>query len=405
MSVLRKYGAGLVLSDRTLSVELFGKRLSRTALTPTSGQVLSFNGTEWEPGNTASSLPSGAAGAVLVFDGGQWKSSAIPSEGLPLVGHSGSSATWSALVAPLIQESSDPWKSAVSVCSTLSHRSDDGFGLVGMGARCEFRVCNDSKQTVAIAAIDGVATDVTASDEFGALDLYAAELGTLTRAAHFTARGVSLAYQGAAPHPSDAALALGWGSRAIVVRDWGDFGWLDVWRVDGLNNFVFGSNNNVNSGGTVLLAPDNGEIALRRNSVNHLVVQSSGAMYVGSMFSPTTLRGSAITIGMTSVVTEFLGGQRRSVVTVSSSWTLDASHDVVFVDASWGAVTLTLPPWQKGRQITIQRVAGSASVVVERAGSDLVRSGGSAVTSITISDDARRVLIARPDAAEWVAAT
>lgn len=109
-------------------------------------------------------------------------------------------------------------------------------------------------------------------------------------------------------------------------------------------------------------------------------------------------------VGASSAVTEYQGGARVPERTVSSNTTLDAQDEVVFVDTTGGAVTLTLPAGAAGRVLAIQRIAGANNVVVQRAGSDTIRAGStSGLTSWTISDDARHGLIFRSANTEWVA--
>lgn len=109
-------------------------------------------------------------------------------------------------------------------------------------------------------------------------------------------------------------------------------------------------------------------------------------------------------IGAASSVTEYQGGARVPERTVSSNTTLDAQDEVVFVDATSAAVTLTLPAGASGRVIAVQRIAGTNNVIVQRAGADTIRAGGTGgLTSWTISDDSRHGLIYRNAATQWVA--
>lgn len=204
---------------------------------------------------------------------------------------------------------------------------------------------------------------------------------------------------------ADAALGLQWSVRSIVVRGSGDASWMDVWRVNGSGEWSFGTSDATDCVGAVLLAPASGaSIALRRGSTDHVVVNSAGALTLGTTSHSTTLRGSALTIGLSTVVAVYQGGARVPETTISSSTTLDASHEFVFVDTTGGAVTLTLPAGASGRVFAIQRIAGANNVVIQRAGADTIReSSTSGLTSWTISDDARHGLIYRSAATEWVA--
>jgi hypothetical protein len=204
--------------------------------------------------------------------------------------------------------------------------------------------------------------------------------------------------------PADAALGLQWAVRSLVVRDAVDSTWLDVWRVDGAGFWVYGTDNGTNSSGTLVLAPSGGELHLKRGATTHVGVASSGALTLGTTSHTTALQGSALTIGLSSVVALYQGGARVPERTVSSSTTLDAQDEVVFVDTTGGAVTLTLPAGAGGRVLAVQRIGGSNNVVVQRAGADTIRQGGTgALTSWTISDDSRHGLVYRSAATEWVA--
>jgi hypothetical protein len=135
-----------------------------------------------------------------------------------------------------------------------------------------------------------------------------------------------------------------------------------------------------------------------------LYVRSGGALVRFARFAP-----GGNTLGVTTSVTQYQGGARvpeRTLTTSSggSSYTLDAQDEVVFVDTTLGVATITLPAGSSGRVLAIQRIAGSNNVVVQRAGSDTIRAGGSgALTSWTISDGARHGLIFRSGGTEWVA--
>jgi hypothetical protein len=135
-----------------------------------------------------------------------------------------------------------------------------------------------------------------------------------------------------------------------------------------------------------------------------LYVRSGGALVRFARFAP-----GGNTLGVTTSVTQYQGGARvpeRTLTTSSggSSYTLDAQDEVVFVDTTLGVATITLPAGASGRVLAIQRIAGSNNVVIQRAGSDTIRAGGSgALTSWTISDGARHGLICRSGGTEWVA--
>lgn len=441
MSVLRKYGAGLALVGRTLMLELFGKRLKSTATAPTDGQVLRYVAADdaWSPGTVSGgSLPAGALGSVLVHDGLAWVSlgvgttgqalrvvsgepkwatlaagdvGAIPTPGAPISGgllyYAGSwqstaagstrqvltstgagAPSWGADVVPLTQRAIDGLGTSVTTCAVIAHDLNAGGGGAGIGARCTIQNRNSGGSLVDTAAIDGVLTTATAGSEVGVLDARVRSGGALARVARFA---------------SDQ-LRLDWAARALTVLAGDGVTELDVWRVDGSNYWCFGTTNASNSGGTLLYAPSSGEVYVYRGATAHWQISSAGATTIGTTSHATTLRGSALTIGLSSVVAQYVGGARVPERTVSANTTLDAQDEVVFVDTTSGAVTLTLPAGASGRVLAIQRIAGGNNVVVQRAGSDTIRAGGSGgLTSWTIVDGARHGLIYRSAATEWVA--
>lgn len=374
----------------------------------TAGQVLvaDADGTFTPGAGGGGSLPAGTNGGVLRYASGAWASTAAGTAGFVLTSNGASAATWGSIVFPLTQRATDTATTAVTTCATATHDLSSGVGAAGIGVRVELRACNGAGDVASLAALDAVAVNVSADAERGVVDvMLAAGLGALTaRSARFWPSGIALGGATAAV-ASDAGVSLAWSSRSIVVRDSGNTSWLDVWRVDGSSRWVFGSSDATNSGGVVLLAPASGaDIALRRGSTDHVAINSTGALTLGTTTHTTTLRGSALTIGLTSVVAVYQGGARVPEATVSTTTTLDASHEVVFVDTTGGAVTLTLPAGASGRVLAIQRVAGANNVVVNRAGGDTIRAtstGG--LTSWTISDDARHGLIYRSGGTEWVA--
>lgn len=442
-SLLRKFGRGLALVGLELRVRLFGKDLKSTTTAPTDGQVLRYVAADdaWSPGTVSGggSLPAGALGSVMVHDGLAWVSlgvgttgqvlrvvsgepkwvtitagdvGAIPSPGTPISGgllyYAGSwqsttagslrqpmlsgggaiAPAWGADVVPLTQRAIDGLGTSVTVCATIAHDLSGGGGGSGIGARCAMQNRNSGGSLVDTAAIDGVLTTATAGAEVGVLDVRVRGGGSLARVARFAAD----------------QLRLDWAARALTLLAGDGVTELDVFRVDGSNYWTFGTTNASNSGGTILYAPASGEVYVYRGATAHWQISSAGATTIGTTAHATTLRGSSLTIGLSSVVAIYQGGARVPETTISSSTTLDASHEVVFVDATAGAVTLTLPAGASGRVLAIQRIAGNNNIVVQRAGSDTIRAGGSgALASWTISDGARHGLIYRSGGTEWVA--
>jgi len=291
-------------------------------------------------------------------------------------------------VLPLTQRAIDGLGTSVTVCATIAHDLAAGGGGAGIGARCELQARNSASALVAAAAVDGVLADATGGAEVGALDVRVRSGGSLASVARFAPTG----------------LRLDWVARAITVL--ASFGGteLDVWRVDGSSRWAFGSTDATNCGGLRLYTPSTADVAVYRGATAHWQVDSSGATTIGTTSHSTSLRGSSLTIGLTTVVAVYQGGARVPERTVSTSTTLDAQDEVVFVDTTSAAVTLTLPAGASGRVLAVQRIAGTNDVVIQRAGSDTIRAGGSgALTSWTIVDGARHGLIFRSGGTEWVA--
>lgn len=94
------------------------------------------------------------------------------------------------------------------------------------------------------------------------------------------------------------------------------------------------------------------------------VTESGGAtLTFGAVPDGQTLRRSGTTIiGYTPTALP------RSVLHVSGSTTLLSSAQIVLVDTSGGAVTLTLPSAASAAEITVKNVAGANSVTLDGAG-------------------------------------
>lgn len=282
----------------------------------------------------------------------------------------------------------DAGTNSTQVAVRFAHTLSSGTAAANIGVRAAWAVANSAGTSVDTASLDAVLTTATSGAEVGVLDIRVRSGGSLARVARFA---------------SDQ-LRLEWGARALTVLAGDGVTELDVWRVDGSNYWTYGTTNAANSGGTVLYAPSSAEFYVIRGSTTHIGINSSGTLTLGTTTTATILRGSALTIGLTSVVALYQGGARVPETTLSSSSTLDASNEVVFVDTTGGAVTLTLPAGASGRVLAVQRIAGSNNVVLQRAGSDTIRANSTgALTSWTINDDARHGLVYRSAATEWVA--
>lgn len=338
-------------------------------------------------GGGGGSLPAGTNGGVLAHASGSWASTGAGTAGQPLLSNGSGAPAYGAQTVPLTQRALDTTTAAPSVCAVLSHELSSGTAAPGIGARCEFRVTNTANDRAPIAAIDAVATVTTADAEVGVLDVWLANgAGALdTRALRVSADTLST-YTGSA--------------------------WVALFaRLSG--EWLYGSTDAANGGNAVLQAPSSGAgLYLRRGSTNHISVNSAGAIVVGTTAHTTALQGTNVTlagttglqIGSAGVVTVYVGGARVPERTLSASTTLDAQDEVVFVDTTAGAVTLTLPAGASGRILSIQRISGSNNVIVQRSDTDTIRAAGSSgLASWTISDGARHGLIYRSGGTEWVA--
>lgn len=205
------------------------------------------------------------------------------------------------------------------------------------------------------------------------------------------------------PIPSDSALALGWTYKSIVVRDGLNSNWLDVWRVDGSSYWTYGTTDTTNSSGTIIYAPSNGQFFVYRGSTSHIGINSAGLLTLGTTTTGTVLRGSSLTVGLTTVVAIYQGGARVPETTISSNTTFDTSNEVVFFNTITSSVTGTLPLGASGRVFAVQKVTGSNNYVISATSPDTIRIAGSGSAGTwTITDTFRHGLIYRSAGSEWV---
>lgn len=402
---------------------------------------------------TSGGLPAGINGGVLAYAGGAWASIAAGTSGQILRSTGGGapawgdltagdvgaiplipSPTWGALfynpgageyqlapanptrevlrsntdgetldfstdVAPLTQRAVDAVSNSVSVCATLAHDLLAGVGANGIGARCLIQNRNSAGTLVDTAALDGVFVDATAGAESGALDVRVRASSLLARVARFSSTG----------------LRLDWAARSITLLSFfgGD---IDVWRVDGSNRWAYGSTDGVNCGGLVLYTPSTADVSIIRGATTHFSVNGSGNLTLGTISHTTAIQGTAVAlagttglqIGYTSVVAVYQGGARvprRTITALSggSTHALDASDEVLHVDTTAGAGTLTLPAPSEGRLIVVQRKRGANNLIVQRNAAETIRTGGANVNSVTFADDARHSFIYDADSGEWSA--
>lgn len=98
-----------------------------------------------------------------------------------------------------------------------------------------------------------------------------------------------------------------------------------------------------------------------------------------------------------------LYGTRRAVVTASvSPYVATTSDDIILVDASGGAKSVTLPAAVTslvGKSYTIINTGGTNNVTANRTGSDAIGSGTSATTGTTAFNT---ITLVCTGAAQWV---
>jgi hypothetical protein len=202
---------------------------------------------------------------------------------------------------------------------------------------------------------------------------------------------------------ADVSIGVGNSYKAITFRNYFNTTWIDVWRVDGSNYWTYGTFNTTDCSGTNILVPANGQFNLNRGGYVHLYIDGSGNTTFGSTVYQSTILGSSLIIGQTSVVSEYRGGAKVPETTISTDTTLGNSNEVVFVDTISAVVTASLPTGASGRAITIQRITGSNDLVIVRGSSDTIRAGGSSgLTELKITDSFRHGLIFRNAGTEWV---
>lgn len=272
-SLLRKFGRGLALVGLELRVRLFGKDLKSTTTAPTDGQVLRYVAADdaWSPGTASGggSLPAGTNGSVLAYAAGAWASTGAGTERQILTSAGVGAPTWGADVLPLTQRAVDGLGTSVTTCAVIAHDLAAGGGGAGIGARCELQARNSASTLVAAAGVDGVLTDATGGAEVGVLDLRVRSGGVLAAQLRVSTDTLST-YTGAAWVP-------------LFARSVGEW--------------VYGSTDSANGGSAVLQSPSSGGgLYLRMGAINHLFVNSAGALVAGNTSYQTTLAGARIVL-------------------------------------------------------------------------------------------------------------
>lgn len=183
-----------------------------------------------------------------------------------------------------------------------------------------------------------------------------------------------LSYSGVAALPANSALGVGWTDHAIVLRNGANSAWLDVFRLSGANEMVFGSTDGTSSGGTIVACPYNASGTnttggFRVNGFDRIRVLDGGTAVIGHINSPPS---------------RLDGGLRKQVhVIADADTTVDDTHNILAYTGLTTTRTVTLPTaaaLQKGRVITVKDADGSASGANKI---NVVVSGGATIEGAT----------------------
>jgi len=135
----------------------------------------------------------------------------------------------------------------------------------------------------------------------------------------------------------------------------------------------------------------------REGDVTASSVTVTGNTTVNGNTTLGNANSDALTINATST---FAAAVNFPVTTVTSDATLGNTHFLVLVDATGGAVTITLPSASSntGRMYVIMKIAGTADVTIQRSGNDNINGG----TYLTISSQWGKYTV-MSDGSNWVA--
>lgn len=221
-----------------------------------------------------------AAGEIILRRGAT-DHLAVQGSGSMLVGHLSYPTTLrgSRLVFSAPVTVHDTANNSASIAAVFAHTLSSGTPSAGIGVRTTYDTYNNGFTTVTAAATDAVLTQVSSGFEQGAFDMYAMASGALTRIVRIASSG----------------LRLDWTRALTILNSIGSTA-LDIFRVVGGTNWTFGSSDGTNVNSTVLLAPSGGSIYLRKNSTDHLMIDSAGALWLGTLSFPTTISGSRIVL-------------------------------------------------------------------------------------------------------------
>jgi hypothetical protein len=149
---------------------------------------------------------------------------------------------------------------------------------------------------------------------------------------------------------------------------------------------------------TYTLPDANGTLALLDISQTFLGTQTFNDISVTGNTTLGNANSDALTINATST---FAAALNFPVTTVNGNTTLNNSHFLVLVDASGGAVTITLPSASSntGRMYIIMKIDNTANTVtIQRSGSDYINGG----TSLTISSQWNKFNLISAGGTQWV---
>jgi len=164
--------------------------------------------------------------------------------------------------------------------------------------------------------------------------------------------------------------------------------------------FLFDPANNTNDPRIVVLNGSTTPVFLvdKEGDVTASSVTVTGNTTVNGNTTLGNANSDALTINATST---FAAAVNFPVTTVNGNTTLDNSHFLVLVDASGGAVTITLPSasTNTGRMYVIMKTDNVNSVTIQASGSDNINSG----TSLTISSQWGKYTLMSAGGTQWVA--
>jgi len=153
-------------------------------------------------------------------------------------------------------------------------------------------------------------------------------------------------------------------------------------------------NGSISDDGTTVSVGSNFSVTMASGNTT-----TNGNLTVNGNTTLGNLNSDALTINATST---FAAAVNFPVTTVNGNTTLGNSHFLVLVNASGGAVTITLPSasTNTGRMYVIMKIDNSANTVtIQASGSDNINGG----TSLTISSQWGKYTLMSAGGTQWVA--